>query len=496
MNFLAAKNGSYEICELLIHTIKHLLFREEYLSLILRKNINQRTAIHEAVRMGNLNVLNLFFRLVDYENRIAICEDYDDELKTSLHYAAAEGRKSVFLRITIELISFSGHFEIVQFLVHQGVNVSSCDMNDSTPLHEAAAYNRYSCVEILLHHQAPINQYDGKHCTPLHRASQNGHWNIVRLLLNSHAEVHRINSDGYNALEVAIINNHRSTVREFLQHQTWAKSLRNAQLQMISERKYEDHSTPLRKLIRYMPNEAEEVFTRCMTKIGNPEDSSYKIIFNYEFLEDQLSIVKWQQDETYRSNSHVYTLRENHPLYLIITYHQYDLLKHPLIDQLIKRKWIEFSRTFFWISFLSYGLFLASFTSMILRVHHPQYYYSLFNASISTVSCETISLNLLRHESFFLTKKNCYDITIKWILFTSTLIHIIKNLLLICIRLKMFFGLSNILELIALILSIIFSHDFYSWQMSIRFRCSFQWQCGAIGILIGWIILSKLISID
>ena len=80
---------------------------------------------------------------------------------------------------------------------------------------------------------------------------------------------------------------------------------------------------------------------------------------------------------------------------------------------------------------------------------------------------------------------------IKWLLFSTILIHIIKNLLLICIRFRMFFGLSNILELIALILSIIFSHDFYSWQMSIRFRCSFQWQCGAVGILIGWITLSK-----
>jgi hypothetical protein len=137
------------------------------------------------------------------------------------------------------------------------------------------------------------------------------------------------------------------------------------------------------------------------------------------------------------------------------------------------------------------GFFLASFTFTILRVHHPQYYYSLFNASISTVSCETISLNLLRHESFILTKKNSYDTMIKWLLFSTILIHIIKNLLLICIRFKMFFGLSNILELIALILSIIFSHDFYSWQMSIRFRCSFQWQCGAFGILIGWITLSK-----
>ncbi|CAF1052332.1 unnamed protein product [Rotaria sordida] len=526
-----AKNGSFQICEMLMDTLKHILlqtqlssdnrniFIKEYLSLILKKNINKRTPIHEAAKIGNFSILDFFFRIINNENitneyeqyKIALCEDFDDELKTSLHLAAAEG-----------------HYEIVQLLIDQGANVWSCDMNDSTPLHEAAEHNCYRCVEILLHYQAPINQFDGKHNTPLHRASQYGHWKIVRLLLNYNANVHLTNCDGYNSLEVAILNNHQLTVYEFLNHKTWTKSLRNAQIQMISNNNnnnsiYENLSTPLRKLIRYMPNAADEVFTRSMLEIGSSEDYSYKIIFNYEFLEDQLSIFKWKQDtqtqsidlqpikstkwnllsffkfrqqqnemnikDISRLNSHVYTLRQNHPLYMIITYHQYDLLKHPLIDRLIKRKWVQFSRTFFWILFLFYGFFLTSFTSTILRVRHPQYYYSLFNASISTVSCETISLNLLRHESFILTKKNFYDTMIKWLLFSTILIHIIKNLLLICIRFKMFFGLSNILELIALILSVIFSHDFYSWQMSIRFRCSFQWQCGAFGILIGWITL-------
>ncbi|CAF3986350.1 unnamed protein product [Adineta steineri] len=511
----AAKYGSFETCEMLINTMKYILqlscidrniFVKQYLSLILKKNIDKRTSIHEAANIGNFVMLEYLFRIMNNENiqnKMIICEDCDDEFKTSLHLAAAQG-----------------HDEIVQFLINQGANVCSCDMNDSTSLHEAAAHNRYHCVKILLTHQAPINQFDGKHYTPLHRASQHGHWKIVRLLLNSNANVSLINCDGYNSLEVAILNNHQLTVQEFLKHKTWTKSLRNSQIEIISNKKYEDLSTPLRKLIRYMPNEANEVFTRCMIEIGSPEDDSYKIIFNYEFLEDQFAIFKWKHDsptslidsqpikvnkwnilsyfksqnqvnrkDSTRFNSHVYTLRQNHPLYIIITHHQYDLLKHPLIDRLIKRKWVQFSRTFFWILFLFYGFFLASFTSTILRVHHPQYYYSLFNASISLVSCETISLNLLRHESFMLTKKNFYDTMIKWLLFSTILIHIIKNLLLICIRLKMFFGLSNILELIALILSIIFSHDFYSWQMSIRFRCSFQWQCGAIGILIGWITL-------
>jgi len=76
-----------------------------------------------------------------------------------------------------------------------------------------------------------------------------------------------------------------------------------------------------------------------------------------------LSFFKFRQQQnemnikdTSRLDSHIYTLRQNHPLYMIITYHQYDLLKHPLIDRLIKRKWVQFSRTFFWILFLFYGM--------------------------------------------------------------------------------------------------------------------------------------------
>ena len=386
-------------------------------------------------------------------------------------------------------------------------------MNDSTPLHEAAGHNQYLCVETLLRHRAPIDRYDGRFNTPLHRASHEGHSSVVRLLLSHRADVTRRNCDGYNSLELAVLNNHPITVQEFLQDPTWMDSLRNAQQSIGMTRRTDELSTPLRKLIRSMPQEAKEVFDRCINEIGRSDDDSYQMICNYEFLEDQLAMWRWKEGRMISpspSPSPTHTLDalgRNHPLYLIITYHHYDLLKHPLINQLVRRKWLQFSRAFFWILFLFYGspsfcscssqtttsisgFFLASFTSTILRVHHPQYYYSLFNASISSVSCETISRNLLRHESFLLTKKNFYDTLIKWLLFLTIFIHVVKNLLLICIRVKMFFGLSNLLELIALILSVIFSHDFYSWQMSIRFRCSFQWQCGAVGILIGWITLS------
>lgn len=275
---------------MLISTIEHHrsfsnenYFLEQFFDLILQKNIHQRTSIHEAAKTDNFILLDFFFRLISSENkRRVLCQDSDGELKTSLHLAAAQG-----------------HIEIVRLFLIHGANVSSCDMNDSTPLHEAAAHNRYECVQLLLQYQASIDRYDGQHYTPLHRASQSGHWQIVRLLLNFNADIRRTNCDGYNSLEVAILNNHQLTVREFFKHHTWKYSLRNAQIQSILERKksrkYENLSTPLRKLIRYMPNEAEEVFTKCMSEIGGSEDYAYKIIFNYEFLEDQLSIFKWKQ---------------------------------------------------------------------------------------------------------------------------------------------------------------------------------------------------------
>jgi ankyrin repeat protein len=106
-NSLAAKNGSFEMCEILINTIKHSLFEnnknlfiKQYLSLILKKNIDKRTPIHEAAKIGNFPMLDFFFRIINNENltneykqnKIALCEDSDDELKTSLHLAAAEGK--------------------------------------------------------------------------------------------------------------------------------------------------------------------------------------------------------------------------------------------------------------------------------------------------------------------------------------------------------------------------------------------------------------------
>lgn len=290
-------------------------------------NRNNRTAVHEAAKQGNFLLIKFFFQFLI--SQVQLCEHRDDQFQTCLHLACSQG-----------------HYRIVEYLLHQGANVSSLDMNDSTPLHEACAHNHYSCVELLLSFHAPIDPFDCKHSTPLHYAAQFGHWQIVRLLLNSHANVQSITSVGYNSFELAILNNHQRTVEEFLLHRTWKDSLRNAQIENNSI------STPIRKLIKSMPTQAELVFNRCTIEYGRTDESSYRIFFDYEFLEDQLSIFKWRNE---RPSKTISLLRQTHPLYLIICSYHYDLLKHPLIHQLIQRKWSQFSRTCFWILFLFYG---------------------------------------------------------------------------------------------------------------------------------------------
>jgi len=101
---------------MLINTIKHILLQtqlssdnrnsyiKQYLSLILKKNINKRTPVHEAAKIGNFAMLDFFFGVINDENitneyiqnKIRVCKDSDDEFKTSLHLAAAAGKIQLF----------------------------------------------------------------------------------------------------------------------------------------------------------------------------------------------------------------------------------------------------------------------------------------------------------------------------------------------------------------------------------------------------------------
>ena len=135
-----------------------------------------------------------------------------------------------------------------------------------------------------------VDAIGDRRLTPLHLACQNGHKEVVQLLLQAHASITLRNTQVYNCLEIAIINQQKDVVKELLRHSTWREMMRNAQLIENTEA----FDTPMRKLIRYMPDIAIWLIENNLTKvIGGPGQKTYKTIYDYEFYEDIYTVKDW-----------------------------------------------------------------------------------------------------------------------------------------------------------------------------------------------------------
>jgi hypothetical protein len=116
--------------------------------------------------------------------------------------------------------------------------------------------------------------------TPLHLACEKGHQEVVLYLLNAGASTSIRDAQLYNCLELAIM-------------------MRNAQLIKDTEA----FDTPMRKLIRYMPDMALWLIENKLTKIvGGPGQKVYQTIYDYEFYEDMLKVRSWYYQSTFCFN--------------------------------------------------------------------------------------------------------------------------------------------------------------------------------------------------
>ncbi len=73
--------------------------------------------------------------------------------------------------------------------------------------------------------------------------------------------------------------------------------LHNAQI--IYDSTTDAYDTPLRKLIRYMPELATDVIDEQFTRQSGAENMTVdKEIYDYEFFEDQLTVKHWHSKGT------------------------------------------------------------------------------------------------------------------------------------------------------------------------------------------------------
>lgn len=108
--------------------------------------------------------------------------------------------------------------ESVLFLLAIQVDVNSRvhDVNQTPPLHLAAASDNEMVLRNLILAGARINEKDATQKTALHIASERGKIELVSALLTNGAAFDAIDNDGNNALHIAVREGHLGVVRSLL----------------------------------------------------------------------------------------------------------------------------------------------------------------------------------------------------------------------------------------------------------------------------------------
>ncbi|KAH8762780.1 ankyrin repeat-containing domain protein [Hyaloscypha finlandica] len=111
----------------------------------------------------------------------------------------------------------NGHYAVVYWLLENGAELESKDMNGQTSLSWAAKNGHYNVTWLLLEKGADLESKDKSRRKPLSFAAENGHEDVVKLLLENAAELKTKDSlYGETPLCWAVRNGHEAVVRLLL----------------------------------------------------------------------------------------------------------------------------------------------------------------------------------------------------------------------------------------------------------------------------------------
>ena len=398
----------------------------------------------------------------------------------------------------------------------------------------AASEGHQETCEVLIDNDSPLNPTDVLNQTPLHLACENGHEDVVEVLLKSGADVTIKHRNGFNCLDFALDNGKWDCALAIINSEYWEDALRSK----IQDKKGRI-MTPLRRMIKEMPDMAVKVFTKCITEVpvsGPEEVQTYT--FNFEFIDDSFTAALWddgQKDDLRSQKDGLSTVdavsvhsgktefsddqdtkvlfdfegklidklrsydycknpdvvAENHPLILLVKEKQAQLLEHPLTLALLSYKWKSYGRSFYFINLAIYIIFLFFFNFFMIAIPAP-YVMSTYNQpgggcnrTISVLQPET-SYPLWRNN------KNAYE-SIRVIGYIAMILGLFRQgLELIQLYggpIKYFKSITNWFESGTYIGCFLVVLELNDEARECGLRQDWQWQVGVISLVISWIVL-------
>ncbi|XP_065282386.1 transient receptor potential cation channel subfamily A member 1 homolog [Dermacentor albipictus] len=458
------------------------------------KNSSEETTLHAACHYNFPNVVR---EIVKQDARLV--NETDMHWNTPLHVAAQGG--------------FS---ETAAILVEAGAYLEAKNYYEWTPLTVACKNGDFDTVSNLLGAGASVNSVDKMKNRPLHIAAQFGNESVVKLLLDRKDVrdfVCKRNANKKNCLDVAIEEEHRDVVEALLKSRFWKELLQNS----TESEQYGTHQTPLRSLIRTMPDLATLVFNSCvMVEAGSDEDPNKSVTYQYQFLDDAFcgcgaddSGDESDSDsdspapvrKVYDDNGNVLpgtplyskdfgTLKQNHPLMIMANERRRALLGHELCKSLLLHKWESYGRYVYYGTMCIYLLFLGCLTSFAMGTPAPcPLDFPHFNTTCSFISRYNTCAVIGEASDEGQYMQTDFARKAKIIIFMVSLVFLLKEVFQMYNTRWNYLDLENLSEWSCYVCSLLFVFNFTDCSAATGVPEPWQWHLGVVSVFLSWALL-------
>ncbi|KAH7947097.1 hypothetical protein HPB52_007528 [Rhipicephalus sanguineus] len=320
---------------------------------------------------------------------------------------------------------------------------------------------------------------------PLHIAAEFGNESVVKLLLNRKDVrdfVCKRNANKKNCLDMAIEEEHRDVVEALLKSRFWKELLQNS----TDSEQYGTHQTPLRNLIRTMPDLATLVFNSCVTvEAGSDEDPNKSVTYQYQFLDDAFCGCGAddsgdESDSDSDSPAPGKSANERRRA----------LLGHELCKSLLLHKWESYGRYVYYSTMSIYLLFLGCLTSFAMGTPAPcPLDFPHFNTTCSFISRYNTCAVIGEASDEGQYMQTDFARKAKIIIFMVSLIFLLKEVFQMYNTRWNYLDLENLSEWSCYVCSLLFVFNFTDCSASTGVPEPWQWHLGVVSVFLSWALL-------